>query len=384
MNTRARKENQPQQRTSSNVKGSRAERSAIGQTLSLQRRIGNQAMQRLLQSSVEDSEFDSETSTTTRPAHAVNRILMPSAAPVSLQAKLAVNAPGDTFEQEADRVAEQVTNMSESQVQRKCACDEGGVCAACRNERAVHERVQTKRVQSNDTGEIAAPPIVHEALRSTGQPLDASTRKFMEPRFGLDLRHVRIYTDSLAAESARSVNAEAYTVGTDIVMPAGNYSPDTGSGRELLAHELAHLAQQQGHGSQVQRKIKVGGTGVTTSPFFEEELKRKCGNDPLALEIFREMHNRKDEYRFDSWSELYNELQIRSKLIAGMEEAHNGCCEYPDAAHPGGALDSAFWVKKGPYHFEVKSPLPPGKEASDAIEAIFKPRSRTTDRKSVV
>ncbi len=269
--------------------------------------------------------------------------------------------------------------MSESQVQRKCACDQGGGgCAECQNERAAHERVQTKRVSASDSGEMAAPPIVYEALRSTGQPLEASTREFMEPRFGLDLGHVRIHTDSLAAELASSVNAEAYTVGPDIVMPPGNYSPDTGRGRTLLAHELAHVVQQQGHGSQIQRKIKVGVTEVTASPVFEEEIKRKCGNDPLALEIFREMQNRKDEYRFDSWPALYNELQIRSKIIAGMNEAHNGCCEYPDAAHPGGALDSAFWIKKGDYHFEVKSPLPPGKEASDAIEAIFKPKSRAT------
>ena len=61
------------------------------------------------------------------------------------------------------------------------------------------------------------PSIVHEVLRSPGQPLDATTRGFMEPRFGYDFRAVRVHTDSQAAESARAVNALAYTVGRDVV-----------------------------------------------------------------------------------------------------------------------------------------------------------------------
>jgi Domain of unknown function (DUF4157)/Protein-glutamine gamma-glutamyltransferase len=349
-----------------------------GHRFNLPRSLGNQALARLLQPFTPSPEDESSESASSSLAHDSGHAFQGAAPRLILQPKLEINTPGDTYEQEADRVAERVMSMSETQVQRKCACYEGGGCEKCQNERTAHERVQTKRVETNNAGEMVAPPIVHDALRSTGQPLDSSTREFMEPRFGLDLGHVRVHTDALAGESAGSINAEAYTVGADIVMPPGNYSPDTGGGRALLAHELAHVVQQQGHGNQIQRKIKVGGTGVTTSPVFEEEIKRKCGNDPRALEIFRDMQNRKEEYRFDSWSALYDELQIRSKLIAGMQEVDNGCCRYPDEAHRGGALDSAFWVKKGPYHFEVKSPLPPGKEASDAIEAIFKPGSLTT------
>jgi len=90
-----------------------------------------------------------------------------------------------------------------------------------------------------------APPAVHEVLRSPGQPLDASTRNFMEPHFGQSFSHVRVHTDAKAAESARAVGALAYTVGSDIVFGSGKYSPSTASGARLLAHELVHTIQQE-------------------------------------------------------------------------------------------------------------------------------------------
>jgi hypothetical protein len=88
-----------------------------------------------------------------------------------------------------------------------------------------------------------APPIVHEVLRSPGQPLDPVTRAHMEPRFGHDFSRTRVHADRRAAESARAVDALAYTVGQDIAFAAGQYS-DSPGGRKLLAHELAHVVQQ--------------------------------------------------------------------------------------------------------------------------------------------
>jgi hypothetical protein len=90
------------------------------------------------------------------------------------------------------------------------------------------------------------PSIVNNVLRSTGQPLDPPARAWMEPRFGHDFSRVRIHTDDRSAESARAVNAQAYTVGQDVIFGAGNYAPATGAGRRLLAHELAHVIQQGG------------------------------------------------------------------------------------------------------------------------------------------
>jgi hypothetical protein len=93
-------------------------------------------------------------------------------------------------------------------------------------------------------GKSAVPPIVHDVLRSSGEPLDAATRAFMEPRFGHDFSRVRVHTDDRAAQSAQAVDALAYTVASDIVFAKGQYAPETEAGRLLLAHELAHVAQQ--------------------------------------------------------------------------------------------------------------------------------------------
>jgi hypothetical protein len=89
-----------------------------------------------------------------------------------------------------------------------------------------------------------APPIVHEALRSAGQPLDATTRTSMERSFGRDFRDVRVHTDDAASDSARAVDAQAFTAGHHIVFDRGRYAPDTVSGRRLLIHEIAHVVQR--------------------------------------------------------------------------------------------------------------------------------------------
>ena len=170
--------------------------------LQLQQTIGNQAVQRLL------------------------------------QAKLKIGLPGDQYEQEADRVADQVMRLPDPQLQRACPC--GGGCPKCQTEQLgqEHEHIQTRRVQASDAGETSVLPIVHEVLRSPGQPLDPATHVSMESRFGHDFSSVRMHTDARAAQSARTANALAYTVGHDIVFGAGQYAPGTAAGRKLIAHEV--------------------------------------------------------------------------------------------------------------------------------------------------
>jgi hypothetical protein len=92
---------------------------------------------------------------------------------------------------------------------------------------------------------INKPGIVPYALRSSGEPLDPSTRDLMGRRFGHDFGEVRVHADEAAAQSARDVNARAYTIGHDIVFGAGQFAPATPRGRLLLAHELAHVVQQR-------------------------------------------------------------------------------------------------------------------------------------------
>lgn len=131
-------------------------------------------------------------------------------------------------------------------LQRTCACGQhslaGGKCEECRKQR--EGTIQRSAVNATPVNSV--PPIVHEVLSFPGQPLDAGTRAFMEPRFGHDFSQVRVHTNARAAESARAVNALAYTVGRDVVFQEGIYEPETGEGRRLLAHELTHVVQQGG------------------------------------------------------------------------------------------------------------------------------------------
>ena len=188
----------------------------------------------------------------------------------ALQAKLSINPPDDVFEHEADQVADRVMRMTDpvavaessstsasEKLQRKCSCgDEGGECAACaeKREEAGLQRSPAGPAGSASPPRASAPPIVHQVLSSPGQPLDPATRDFMEARFGQDFGRVRVHADSRAAESARSVNALAYTVGADIVFDRGRYSPGAASGRRLLAHELTHVLQQASQPSIIQRQ----------------------------------------------------------------------------------------------------------------------------------
>ncbi|HJU53149.1 MAG TPA: DUF4157 domain-containing protein, partial [Pyrinomonadaceae bacterium] len=109
-----------------------------------------------------------------------------------------------------------------------------------KDEKAVPLQRSAKSPEMPDT----VPPVVHEVLNSSGQPLDADTRELMESRFGHDFGRVRVHADAKAAESARAVNALAYTVKHHVAFDAGRYSPDTRDGQSLLAHELAHVVQQ--------------------------------------------------------------------------------------------------------------------------------------------
>lgn len=109
----------------------------------------------------------------------------------------------------------------------------------CRKKRL---SVQAKAASQAEPSTV--PPVMYEVLRSPGQPLDTTTRTFMEARFDHDFSRVRVHTDTKAAESARAVNALAYTVGQDMVFGAGQYRPGTAEGRRLMAHELVHTIQQ--------------------------------------------------------------------------------------------------------------------------------------------
>ena len=216
----------------------------------LQRSAGNQAVLRLLQSPAADSSDHPNSPGTGTP---LSPPLSPIAAPplrptprLTFQTKLTVNTPGDAYEQEADRVAEQVMRMPEPQSQRTCAC--GGTCDDCMKN---HDSspLQMKSPGGLPQGQTEAPPSVDRVLDSPGQPLDSGTRALMEPRFGRDFSPVRIHSGAEAQRSAREVNARAFTVGNHVVFAEAQLSPATREGRGLLAHELTHVVQQTSLGT---------------------------------------------------------------------------------------------------------------------------------------
>lgn len=138
-----------------------------------------------------------------------------------------------------------LTPARTARLQCACACGQSakGECNQCDKEK---NKQVLQRKSNGGPQPSSIPSIVNQTLNSPGRPLDNSTRSSMESRFGQDFSGVRIHDDASAAESARAVNARAYTVGQDIAFASGQYDPNSHSGSHLLAHELAHTIQQRG------------------------------------------------------------------------------------------------------------------------------------------
>ncbi|MFZ1810591.1 MAG: DUF4157 domain-containing protein [Candidatus Nitrotoga sp.] len=146
-----------------------------------------------------------------------------------LQKKLSIGASNDPLEQEADRIADQVL-------------------AAPANTPVSGTPLRIQRFTAQSMGQAdIAPTSVDRVLSGSGRPLEPALRQDMEQRFGHDFSQVRVHTGAAAEQSARDVNASAYTVGRDIVFGVGSYAPRSEGGRRLLAHELTHTLQQEGH-----------------------------------------------------------------------------------------------------------------------------------------
>jgi outer membrane protein OmpA-like peptidoglycan-associated protein len=161
------------------------------------------------------------------------------------QAKLTINQPNDVYEQEADAMADKAMRMpavdtgkpsffkpANSMIARKCKhCEE-------------EENLQRKEISAEGVQKNSQLDDYVASLGLSGQPLPENSRKFFEPRFGNDFSDVRIHTDSVAAKSAQSINALAYTSGNNIVFNSGQYAPESDNGKRLMAHELTHVVQQ--------------------------------------------------------------------------------------------------------------------------------------------
>lgn len=158
----------------------------------------------------------------------------------SLQTKLAISEPGDSFERQADQVAHEVM-----------------ATATVPSVSGLSSRIQ--RFTGSAGGQsIVVPDSVTQTLASPGQALEPALRRQMEPRFGYDFSQVRVHLGDQAERSAHDVNAEAYAVGHDMVFGTGKYAPGTRAGQQLIAHELTHVVQQRGAARSLSRYRSKG------------------------------------------------------------------------------------------------------------------------------
>lgn len=182
-----------------------------------------------------------------------SRLPVLAGSPPPVQPRLAVSPPGDVYEQQAERAAEQVLD------------DQGGAARPGLTPAppppadppgSGPARLQASRHPGAPARGSDAPPVVHEVLATPGAGLDTDTRRRMERRLGHDFSRVRVHADAPAAHSAQAVSALAYAAGQHVVFDAGRYAPGTEEGARLLAHELAHTVQQGEAPAAVQRALK--------------------------------------------------------------------------------------------------------------------------------
>ncbi len=224
---------------------------------------------------------------------------------MGIQTKLKIGSANDRYEQEADRVADQVMRSSSpsqvSTVPIKISCFAG-----------------------NETVSAGSSPAsVERTLSGSGRSLEQPVRQDMEKRFGHDFSKVRIHTDGSAARSASDINARAYTAGSDIVFNQGEYEPQSNKGKKLLAHELTHVVQQApvfGASEVVQRQttstsspVNTGLTQVMLTNIAERlrEAMSGLGTDEEA--IYSVLSGR-SQYQVDQIEERYRNLYGRNLL----------------------------------------------------------------------
>jgi hypothetical protein len=260
MRTFAQKQSQPQEQVSSGVVRSNKLTSApnhhVPPVPHLQRTIGSQPAPGTRQTPAAELGADSTSAPASYFAHDFSRIPLHAPAAGAIQTKLTINQPGDIYEQEADRIADQVLgtpahpaiSVTPPSIQRF-----------------------SEPLTGQSKGQLStAPRSVDQVLASPGSPLEPALRQDMEQRFGHDFSRVRVHSDPAAAHSAREVNANAYTVGYNIVFGAGRFAPGTNEGRHLLAHELTHIVQQNREQSRRQHQTETGLTG----PLVQRDVTR--------------------------------------------------------------------------------------------------------------
>ena len=261
------------------------------------------------------------------------------------QAKPTINQPNDMYEQEADAVADKVMRMPQRspflgdnkpffspptininkantakedplkkenkeeeteetlpEIQAKLSFDSLSTlpdynkanitgliqrkCAHCEEE---EKKMQRKEMNNSETVADTSTENYINSLNGKGRSLTQQERKFFEPRMGYDFSNVQLHTNSEANQSAKSINALAYTRGNNIVFGSGQYQQNTDEGKKLLAHELTHVAQQSGSAPTVQKQpIEGSGARVPIASGPEQRVPIASGPEKRGADARRE------------------------------------------------------------------------------------------------
>ena len=204
-----------------------------------------------------------------------------------VQRKMVVGSAGDKYEQEADRMADQVMRMPDhSSIQRKCTqCEEDDrIQMKPQNseitpfvQRQSVEEEEEEMIQAKADGTPTITPSFQSQLKTTkggGSSLPPDTNRFMSNAFAADFSRVRVHSDSNAAQMSQSIQAKAFTSGNDIYFNHGQYSPGSSDGKKLLAHELTHTIQQS---EKIRPSIQRQPNAAPPQPIWEQHLGEMLG-----------------------------------------------------------------------------------------------------------
>lgn len=306
-----------------------------------------------------------------------------------LQRKPVIGAVDDPLEREADRVADAVvagqlavpiSGAPPNLPQRKCAACEAaeehgkepcGDCAGGTIRRASEDGgdddddenilLKAEAGASHESGAGAAA----RAVAAGGTPMSAGLRSYFEPRFGRGFADVRLHTNGAASNASGAIHARAYTLGHDIAFAAGAYAPESLEGRRLIAHELAHVAQQDGGGELVQRQEEEDlprppGRGPGRAPALPEPdvVIEPPVNEPRCPRVPTNLGNRapatpcKEEgedidgqmFFFCPDSDVFRDPGAANSLRAGVQQESSGSTfrlrAFSSTEGPGGAANA--------------------------------------------
>lgn len=195
------------------------------------------------------------------------------------QTKLKISRPNDQYEQQADFVAEKVTNMD------NCSAAPSPVTQSILSKSNHGEDVIARQSHNpHNAGNETSTKITSDiqSLQDSGKPLSSNVRNYFEPRFGSDFSQVKVHHDKQAATLANRLNARAFTVGNTIFFGNDQYKPDTHAGKKLLAHELTHTLQQSHHNENIIQRDPRDITFDDDEGSFLYHL-RRSGRDPYDV-----------------------------------------------------------------------------------------------------